>query len=643
MIITRLTLHNFGIYAGTNTFHFHGDKPIVLIGGLNGRGKTTFLEAILLSLYGVNSFAYKESSYAAYGQYLRSFVNENDGTKETYIEIEFQMLEEGDEYIVRRDWAATTKKKTTETISVYQNGEASEFLAQNWPMFIENILPSALSNFFFFDGEKIAELAVDNTDTQMKESIRAMLGLSMLDVLHNDLNRIIGRNRKKLDQTTDAGRISLLRQERDEAQARVTEIEKQIETLEIEKKKKKAQLEKARVNYTAKGGDIVEKRQELFTRRSLVIAQLEQNGNDLLGAAATALPLTLVADLLMTIKDEGYREHNIKIEMQAAQKINELFDQYRKVHGEDASEFLAFANERLVGNETQPIFNLSDASLYQVTELCTASLEHCREHTRSLQNHRKDLQEKADEFDRYLSVDINENEIQALYKRIKTLEQEIIDCETTLASLTKQKGVLSYELVRKNAEFTRNVTAALTVMEAKDDADRTAKYANLAEMVLKEYSLRLQRNKVGKLADVITECYKLLANKKTLIDRVSMDLDTLDLYYINQDGGNVPKAKLSAGEKQLMVISILWALAKCSQKKLPVIIDTPLSRLDSAHRTALITTYFPQASEQTIILSTDTEIDETYYRMMKPNIGDEFCLEYDETTKSTSIREGYFA
>lgn len=643
MIIRRLTLHNFGIYAGTNTFNFQGEKPIVLIGGLNGRGKTTFLEAILLSLYGVNSFAYKESSYAAYGQYLRSFVNENDGTKETYIEIEFQMPEEGDEYIVRRSWNATTKKKTVETICVYQNGEPSEFLDQNWPMFIENILPSALSNFFFFDGEKIAELAVDNTDIQMKESIRAMLGLTVLDVLGNDLNRVVNRTRKKIAEDAETGKLDELRRERDEAQEKVNSIDQQITELTAELNKTRTALEKAKITYTAKGGDIVERRQELFTRRSLLAAQLEQNRNELLGAAATALPLMLVPDLLNVIEEEGGREHDAKVERHAAKRINDLFEQYRKVYGDAAQEFLVFANEQLMGRDQRTVFDMSDAGLYQVTELRAGGLEHICQNAKRLQQAQEELQDKADEIDKYLSVDINEKELQILYKKIRTLEQKIIDCDAKLDYLTKHKGALSYESIRKNAEFTRNVTAALEQMEAKDDADRIVKYANLAEIVLKEYSIRLQRNKVGELANVITDCYKKLANKKTLIDHVAMDLDTLDLYYINQDGDSVPKAKLSAGEKQLMVISILWALAKCSQKKLPVIIDTPLSRLDSAHRKALITTYFPQASDQTIILSTDTEIDETYYRLMKPNIGDEFCLEYNENTKSTTIRKGYFA
>lgn len=120
-----------------------------------------------------------------------------------------------------------------------------------------------------------------------------------------------------------------------------------------------------------------------------------------------------------------------------------------------------------------------------------------------------------------------------------------------------------------------------------------------------------------------------------------MDAETLNVKYMSENGHEVPKESLSAGEQQLMVISILWALAICSKKKLPVIIDTPLSRLDSLHRTALITTYFPNAGEQTIILSTDSEIDASYYELMKDNVGDEFTLEYDEISKSTSIKKGY--
>lgn len=155
------------------------------------------------------------------------------------------------------------------------------------------------------------------------------------------------------------------------------------------------------------------------------------------------------------------------------------------------------------------------------------------------------------------------------------------------------------------------------------------------------YEIELQKRKIDVLAETITNCYTKLANKKNLIKTIVMDPETLDLKYLSEEGIEIPKDSLSAGEQQLMVISILWALAICSKKKLPVIIDTPLSRLDSLHRTALITTYFPNAGEQTIILSTDSEIDENYYELMRENVGDEFTLKYDEDSKSTSIERGY--
>lgn len=124
MIIKRLVLHNFGVYAGTNEFDFHGQKPIVLIGGLNGRGKTTFLEAVLLALYGKNSFAYNESDYRAYGAYLRSYINESDRTRSTFVQLDFIM--NGDQYRIKRSWEIKGRS-TPEIIEVYKNGVKNDF------------------------------------------------------------------------------------------------------------------------------------------------------------------------------------------------------------------------------------------------------------------------------------------------------------------------------------------------------------------------------------------------------------------------------------------------------------------------------------------------------------------------------------
>ena len=643
MRINRLIMHNFGVYAGTNEFDFRGQKPIVLIGGLNGRGKTTFLEAVLLALYGSNSFAYQESTYKSYGQYLRSFVNRNDISQQCYIEIDFQMDADGTEnYLVHREWDAL-KRRTRETICVEKNGLYSEFLTNNWPMFIENLLPSALSNFFFFDGEKIAELAVDDTDEQMKNSIRSMLGLNTLDVLNNDLRRIINKLSKKTTNNTDINNVNLLRDKKDAAAKKLEEIDEEIEVTSSKLTEIVAELEKKREEYTAIGGGAVEQRQELLNKKVILSTQIEKENQQMVNLAASELPLILVEDLLQNINDQSVDEFNKKTALETLKTANNIYDNYdQKKHTESIDEFLEYMQQTLVDDDTEIVYNLSDSTMYQVDDLVSSRLVNTQDKLKRILDESRKTKKEVDQIESYLSLDINEKKIKELYKNIKELEQKKIDYDVKIDALNKKKATANGEVIKTNSDFKKAVEEMLHTLETSDDAVREIKYANLAQDLLEKYSRKLQYKKVENLAGTITQCYKVLANKKTLIDHIEMDSADLSLWYIDKNQECVPKEKLSAGEKQLMVISILWALAKCSKKKLPVIIDTPLSRLDSAHRKSLVTTYFPNASDQTIILSTDTEIDRRYYNLMKKDIGDEFFLNYDEVTKSTTIERGYF-
>ena len=99
---------------------------------------------------------------------------------------------------------------------------------------------------------------------------------------------------------------------------------------------------------------------------------------------------------------------------------------------------------------------------------------------------------------------------------------------------------------------------------------------------------------------------------------------------------------LSAGERQMLALSILWGLALASNRKLPNIIDTPLARLDSAHRKNIINNYLPNASEQMIVLSTDEEIDQVLLEGVKPHLSRCYQLVYSDKTQSTNVTEGYF-
>ena len=629
MIISKLSLYNFGVYSGINEFEFTAQKPIVLIGGLNGRGKTTFLEAVLLALYGKNSFAYSESDGLSYGQYLRDHVNMSDGKKETYVDLTFFMDKEGKEkYRVRREWDAKTSR-TTEKTSVYKDDEYNQFLTDNWAMFMENVLPSGLSSFFFFDGEKIATLAGENTSAQMKQSIKALLGITVLDHLENDLSRIISRTAKNSVNKEEEIELENLRAAKDDANKKLQEIDSMIEELQAKSVLIQKNLDKANEEYVVKGGDLITQRQDMINKRSILNAKVQALNDDLMIAAGSELPLLLVKDLLQNIREKAEIIQDRKTLEVALNKMKKELSSYTQKTGHDSEAidlFLDFFEKKYKGKESNYDYNISDSGLAQLQLLLDKRL----------------LNKKLDTITTQTDVDIDEKAVATLYKKIKRLEQEKAEIEAKLDVMQEKRRTAKGLAVSTASDFNRKVESYLKKVELNDDGDRIIKYANIANSVIIKYRVALQASKVDEVASTMTKCYKLLASKKSLIDRIKMDASSLDMIYLNEKGEEVPRKSLSAGEKQMMVIALLWSLAICSKKRLPVIIDTPLSRLDSLHRQAMVSVYFPKASDQTIILSTDSEIDMKTYEMMKDDVGDEFTLNYDEETKSTSIETGYF-
>ena len=195
-------------------------------------------------------------------------------------------------------------------------------------MFVENILPSALSSFFFFDGEKIAELAVENTNDQMKESIKALLGISILDQLNNDIGRIISRLSSAANEDQDLQYLEQLRKKRDLADNDLKDIDDEIQRSHEKIQNLNIELEKKNSEYAIKGGDIVEQRHDLMKQRSQQLALLERYEDDFLEIVSGAMPLMLVKNLLFDIEKQGRLEQAYKTAVMATEKVQNLYNDY---------------------------------------------------------------------------------------------------------------------------------------------------------------------------------------------------------------------------------------------------------------------------------------------------------------------------
>jgi DNA sulfur modification protein DndD len=150
------------------------------------------------------------------------------------------------------------------------------------------------------------------------------------------------------------------------------------------------------------------------------------------------------------------------------------------------------------------------------------------------------------------------------------------------------------------------------------------------------------KNHLHNIENLMLESFQSLLRKTALIHQLKIDPTTFKTTLTDNNGNLVPFKRLSAGERQLLATSLLWGLARSSGRPIPTIIDTPLGRLDSSHRNNFVERYFPSASHQVLLLSTDEEIVGTYYEKLKPFVSRTFLMVHNDNSGNTHFEKGYF-
>ena len=225
------------------------------------------------------------------------------------------------------------------------------------------------------------------------------------------------------------------------------------------------------------------------------------------------------------------------------------------------------------------------------------------------------------------------------------IQAEMESCSTQIGRKTEQLRLIEEGILTLEKRINEILVEIEKLYEkhhvSKERADFIEECDAIA-VVLNQFIVRLRKNKVHLLQEKTFEMYRVLSSRIGLIKDIIIDDKTYEVRITDRSGHEIKKSGLSAGEKEIFAVSLLWGLAQTSQLKLPIIIDTPLSRLDSSHRDNIVNNYFPNAGEQVIVLSTDTEIDKDYYRSLKTRLSGAGSLEFDQRRELTTFREGYF-
>jgi len=235
-----------------------------------------------------------------------------------------------------------------------------------------------------------------------------------------------------------------------------------------------------------------------------------------------------------------------------------------------------------------------------------------------------------------------EDDIKPLVEKQNKLIEEKSKLVTRSNVLTALKSTKNGPLMKINIELRKLYDERSNQDIINLDKKRFVDYSIKVQNILSSFHVKVLDHHIKKLEKYILESFNNIHRKKDFVKSIKIDTTSFDLKIYEKNNIEVDTNKLSAGERQLLAVAILWGLARASKSTAPTIIDTPLGRLDSEHRLNLVEQYFPAAAKQVILLSTDEEINKKYHKYIKPYLSRSYKVEYDHKINGSKLQEGYF-
>jgi len=664
MLLRTVTLHNFGTYAGSQSLDLSTqiDNPVILIGGKNGAGKSTFLEAIRLCLYGQSADRLL-TTRERYERYLLGRMHRGNAlslpTKQSFIAIEFDYADESGltTYTAKRSWERKPVSGVTETFELTANGgPVPDVDPANWQDFVQELIPLGVSDLFFFDGEKVQLLAEDETDrTTLSEAVKNLLGTDIVEKLNADMSIYRSRAMQTLSEEANAPDLEVLLTSVDVLKRKLAEAME-------ESSKATSRVEAIRVNIAdleqtiqEKGGGYAKNRGKLEERKRQLAARVSQLESLVREHAHELLPIALAPRLLREVISQLDCEQDLRVQCVLEDALSKAakstISKLKKVHIKRGTGRLPLAehpefdqivdiikhSHRAPEMQAEMIHDLSNAQEQQIRTWSAEALNSLPTELARLSQELEQLYREQQKVERDLARIPDDEILQPHLEQLRALNQALSEALMESMQLQSTREKLRDDVVRAEVAHQR----AMEKMASNSARRSSITRAEKVQQVLTEFKKTLVERKLKQVEVELSKCFSSLS-RKSLERTITINPSSFQVSIRDNTGRIVAKEELSAGEKQIYAISVLWALGKVSGRPLPIIIDTPLARLDRDHRALLGKRYFSKASHQVIVLSTDTEIDRDFLPLLGDSVARTYKLEFDSEHQSTQIQEGYF-
>lgn len=675
MIFKEIRITNLFSYHGEQVFELPAptaERPLILISGRNGFGKTSFINSVKLLFLGTSDEMLKtvEAGFKPRpNTYLLGHGREWLGI------FNRRTRERGDadtRYGIRITWQEAQGQVTAERFWTLNGNEFGHHLhietdfdtdlgrriddEEQAEEFLQRRLPRSVVPFFFYDGEQVQQIAEANRQGQLQQ-LERLLDISTLDTLHDYLQRAIASWKQGAQAPEIQAELTRLAAEKLACDARLQALKAQNDELlaDIDNDEREIRrLQRQNDNLRAKSlqRDEPRLRRQIEEARDKHEEACRKLGEDLPPAAPLWAAPQLVKQVAMQLAEAGRDTNQVLVEQirEIAQYFPEqLFDRPRHstpplTDGQKQHYKLKLQNlfDGLTELPSGSFFSLKASEIQTLKSRFDYFHQAERERQRLASDLKAASQLRRQLIDLQAQLDALDNvspEEQADFKR---REQEIAQAEKRNTDRLRRQGAIEAEQGSLHKQI-KDIQATIGRKETErvkgEINTRRIARARQAQQLFDDYKQRLKESQREDIEKRINLRFKSLMTSHDQIGHITVDAD-FALTYLSADGQEVGMANISAGMKQLAAQALLWALAEVTNHDVPIIVDTPLARIDRLNQENLLTAYYPHAGKQVIVLPTDSEIDPGKYRMIQPHICAEFQLENADDGEHTRVVAG---
>ncbi|MFC2947976.1 AAA family ATPase [Virgibacillus sediminis] len=647
MIIKKITLHNFRQYYGTQSMEFNtsGKKNVTVIHGENGSGKTALLNAFNWCLYG-------EAELPDSNKLTNSYAAESapDGRKvEMYVEMEFASKEV--DYILKRSSEGTKFGNRLRSegeqvlLQYYEDGKLKQL--SNPSIEINRILPSNLRNYFFFDGERIDNLSKHNDNDEIKEAVKTVMDLEIIDrgIRHTEDAR---RDFQKEWASFADEKTKGLLDEQERLKYRQQDLEKEEQQVNQNVKLRTKQIADIDQQLTSVKG-ISEKQQErkqLEESLADLKESLNQTQTNLRKSVSKngylAMSHILAAKVKTTFSEDEQEQRNVYPDL-TAQLINSILENGTCICGEELCEN---HREHLTGlldqvgafNQAAMISNLNTQMdlVLDKRERFVEDIKISEETEYNLKEDVRDTENKLEE----ISVELSNRN----FENVADLEANRRHYQSQLNEYQKRLGVIEHSIKEVAKEF-KEVTMQIDKQQQIEDKAQLAKRRldtceKITGIMQKIYSLKEEEVKTD-LQEKIQEVYGNFLRK-------GFKISLSDDFKLNVSNFYDEKVPLSQGERQITSLSFIGAIVDIARKHYhkkssnvineggiyPLVMDSPFGALDSDHRER-VAKGIHRLSDQIIVIVSTSQWKGEVEQSLTPYIDNQYLLQYHDPRQNS--------